>query len=252
MNKIKFFLFTILLISCQEDSKTSTQDDNVYYRFFDRSVCFSSEDTVSNEKASAIQAAQDALLTMEKNTILGKGFFSDGTGESFCSLPDSELQPIYESTQIPSNKWQSFVQIWEDKFIDDYANKASNNVADPDVFVIVNSNNTNQYFVILRLSCFNGGSSCPSSNAQMGQGLMLRAMGYLMGLNSENSTSKVMINQVDSNTSSEAEWKLLFTEMNNRLESIYNKSPLPNNNMPEEVEPTSEVDNNEETVNVNE
>jgi hypothetical protein len=214
------------LVGCGEAGPTvippapAAQDDE--WRFFDREVYFSTGVSVSPEVSAAQEQVKDALRALEVNTDLGIDFFI------FRNDDDSLLQPVPTETTFEGRPWYSFVQIWEDGLFNEYTTGGIGTAADPDLVVASNENNTQEFYMLMRLSCFVAGASCQFASQGEARAMVWRGFGYLVGLRSgENAASEVMKAGQSASQEDPEEHKKFFAEFDQLLERLKNGLEIP-------------------------
>lgn len=214
-------VLAIFLVGCgetQPSTPTTPTDppDNVW-RFFDREVYFSVGVSVTPEASAAQEQVKDALQALEINTDLGIDFFV------FRNDDDSLLQPVPAETTFEGRPWLSFVQVWDDDLFNEYTTGGIGTAADPDLVVASNENNTQEFYMLMRLSCFVAGASCQFATQGQARSMVWRAFGYLAGLRfGENAASEVMKSGHNAAQEDAGEHKKFFAEFDQQIERLKN------------------------------
>ena len=224
LNKLIMLPMLIALITCSssktDDGTKTTDTSTLSWRYFDRELYMPTGVSVQPEMASAQELIQASLTSLADQSDLGTDYFI------FKYEEDSLLQPVTEETSYEGRDWYSFVQVWNDELFADYASTVIGTPGDEDVLVVRNELNTQEYFIIFRLSCFVSGKTCGYPTQAQSKAMVWRAMGYLAGLrNSKNSNSAIMKPGVAPEQENADEIKKYISEFDGLLERIRNKLP---------------------------
>lgn len=191
-------------------------------RWMDRKIYFAFGNNGSPLRNNEIQKGKvkEALAEIEKNTLLGQGYFQ------YTEVDESLLQPIIEPGLSP-NQYRSFILIWPDDVFNSYVvNNLGGNVPDPNAITVINSAYKRKFFMILRASCFSTNPACNNISTNGLYALIARQIGLLSGIgpvNCDAEPNNVMCASypVDSQWSEQSRQRWYSTE-NNILEVILN------------------------------
>lgn len=237
-SKITYFLLTILALVSISCSKESDEDKEVVtkyigcskalenqgdcIRWMDRKIYLAFSNAANPTRNNEFQKAKvkEALAEIEKNTILGTGYFQ------YQEVDESLLQPIVEPGLSP-NQYKSFILVWPDDVFNNYVvNNLGGNVPDPNAITVINSAYKRKFFMILRASCFVSAASCNAITTPGLYALIARQMGLLTGISPvscdtepNNVMCSALPNDLQWNEQNRQRW---FSTENNILEVILN------------------------------
>lgn len=228
MLKKILIISAFFLLGC-DDSKDNNNSDKgnnpttKSWRYFDREFYLPSGVSVSPEMAGAQDIVKTAMEELASSSDLGVDYFI------FNYEENSLLQPVAGETTYQGRVWRSFAQIWEDNPFNDYLAANVGASTDQDLIVVKNKLNQQEYFMILRLSCFVAGETCGYPTQGQAKAMVWRSFGYLIGLRyGDNAASTVMSPGFLATQESESEKRKFLAEFNGQLERIRLGLPLPN------------------------
>ena len=222
-----FTAFFALPQGCSTDkaastATTPTSPAGPSYRYFDRELYFPTGSSVSPEVAAAQALIQASLTDLQNKSSLGQDYFI------YDFADDSLLQPVVGPTSYQGRNWRSFFQVWEDQTFNDFAAANVGAAKDQDLIVALNKNNSQQYFIIARLSCFVAGAACNFATQGQAKAMIWRAFGYLVGMrNGDQANSAIMQAGESPAQEADAEAQKYLAAFNGTLERMKNNVAPP-------------------------
>lgn len=214
-----------VVVACGDTNAKSTEPAPTpttlpfQYRYMDREVYFPKGVSVSPEMASAHAKIKEYLQNLERQSDLGAGYFQFGEED------DSLLQPPTEKISYQGKNWLSFIRVWDDDLFNKFVTLKLGTPLDQNMIVAVNKNNTAQFYVVLRLSCFTSGDRCQNPDSELTRTIVWRALGYVSGLKiGTDAASSIMSPELSPTQKLPEEQRKFLAEFNSTLELMRKNS----------------------------
>jgi hypothetical protein len=243
MLKLLFILMLSLTFSCSKTEEKKTEPRKIIntndlivecLRWIERDIYFAQPDPFNTSRNNDFHKSivKDALKNLEKNTLIGEDYFR------IREVNQDLLDPIIP-VNTPKNQIKSFILIWPDSqfdaFVEQYRPGGATlvNLPDKNAITVTNVKYQRKFYIILRASCFEGGTRCKGSdNNGIGlnglSALISRQIAFLLRMSPVNCSSSTSARRnILCTNPSDLQWgtteqEQLYTAMDGQLTTIEN------------------------------